>query len=65
MIGVVASSEEAGAAAEFFELFKTPWEKAIPGRKYRALLTATEPTEHFDAELLRQPVASGCDSSGR
>ena len=52
MIGVVASIDEAGAAAEFFELFKTPWEIAIPGRKYRALLAATEPTEHFDADVV-------------
>ena len=34
MIGVVARPEEAEAAAEFFELFKTPWETAVPGRKY-------------------------------
>jgi len=62
MIGVVASIDEAGAAAEFFELFKTPWETAVPGRKYRVLLTATELTDHFDADVVlaygsqRQPI---------
>ena len=30
MIGVVAKAEHLEAAAEFFELFKTPWELAIP-----------------------------------
>ncbi|HWL75034.1 MAG TPA: hypothetical protein VNQ74_14285, partial [Burkholderiaceae bacterium] len=51
-IGVVASLEEAEAAAEFFELFKTPWETAVPGRKYRVLLMATEATDQFDADVL-------------
>ena len=39
MIGVVAHAEDLDAAAEFFELFKTPWELAIPGRQYRVLLS--------------------------
>jgi hypothetical protein len=52
MIGVVSSLEDAEAAAEFFELFKTPWEMAIPGRKYRVLLTTIEPSPHFEAEVV-------------
>ena len=52
MIGVVARPDEAEAAAEFFELFKTPWEAAVPGRKYRVLLTAAELTDHFDADVV-------------
>ena len=42
MIGVVAKAEHLEAAAEFFELFKTPWEVAVPGRKYRVLLSTDD-----------------------
>ena len=52
MIGVVARAEEAEAAAEFFELFKTPWERALPGRRYSVLLTTTGLTEGFEADVL-------------
>ncbi|HTV00767.1 MAG TPA: hypothetical protein VMF13_09530 [Luteitalea sp.] len=38
MIGLVASGDELGIAAEFFELFKTPWELARQGKPYRALI---------------------------
>jgi hypothetical protein len=52
MIGVVAKAEHLEAAAEFFELFKTPWEAAVPGRKYRVLLTTDDWAEEFDADLV-------------
>src|SRR5687767_15840980 len=52
MIGVVATLEEAEAVAEFFELFKTPWEAAVPGRKYGVLLSATESAEPFEADVI-------------
>lgn len=52
MIGVVAKAEHLESAAEFFELFKTPWEPAIPGRKYRVLVSTDDAAEDFDAELL-------------
>ncbi len=51
MIGVAASSTDMQIAEEFFELFKTPWERAVPARKY-AVVLSTEGTVHdFDAEL--------------
>ena len=40
VIGVVADRSHREAVQEFFELFKTPWEHAVPGQKYRAILTA-------------------------
>ena len=30
MIGVSGSREDLAIAEEFFELFKTPWERAVP-----------------------------------
>src|SRR5690349_936790 len=39
MIGVVAHPEERDIVEEFFELFKTPWEFARPGRVYRVILS--------------------------
>lgn len=39
MIGVVASPADLDVAAEFFELFKTPWEPAVQGRRYRLVLS--------------------------
>lgn len=38
MIGVVCSEQQIGAVREFFQLFKTPWELAAPGRSYDALI---------------------------
>jgi hypothetical protein len=52
MIGVVAKAEHLDVAAEFFELFKTPWEVAVPGRKYRVLLSTDHAAQEFDADLL-------------
>lgn len=47
MIGVVASTADLSFAEEFFELFKTPWERAVEGRRYRVALTcgADEPVD--------------------
>ena len=52
MIGVTGSPADLETAAEFFELFKTPWEQAVPSRKYSAVVSVDGCTEHFDAELL-------------
>ena len=52
MIGVVAKAEHLEAAAEFFELFKTPWEVAVPGRKYRVLLSTDDAADEYDADLV-------------
>jgi hypothetical protein len=40
MIGVLANSSQEAAVREFFELFKTPWEFYVPGRKYDVILCA-------------------------
>src|SRR4051812_18073577 len=42
MIGVVAGIEDLETAQEFFELFKTPWERAVPGRRYDVIVTSEE-----------------------
>jgi hypothetical protein len=39
MIGVLASAADRPFVDEFFELFKTPWEVAVPGRRYAVLLS--------------------------
>jgi hypothetical protein len=51
MIGLAAGPDDLEVAAEFFELFKTPWEPAVPGRKYSAVLSTGEGIESLDAEL--------------
>lgn len=38
MIGVLARPADLEAVHEFFELFKTPWEPAVAGVRYRVLL---------------------------
>lgn len=40
MIGVRAADNDAVVVAEFFELFKTPWEFCRPGRSYEVVLQA-------------------------
>jgi hypothetical protein len=52
MIGVVASEAERHAVAEFFELFKTPWEFHRPGAHYDVLLCSNSPVPDNDARLL-------------
>jgi len=52
MIGVVASEAERHAVAEFFELFKTPWEFHRPGAHYDVLLCSNSPVPENDARLL-------------
>ena len=39
MIGVIASGQEKESVAEFFQLFKTPWEFYRSGRDYAVLIT--------------------------
>ena len=38
MIGVLCSESEVVVVAEFFELFKTPWEIYNPGKRYEVLI---------------------------
>ena len=52
MIGVAASAEDLWAATEFFELFKTPWEIALPNKKYAVILSADGSIEGLQAETV-------------
>jgi len=51
MIGLVASLADMDVAGEFFELFKTPWERAVPGKKYRVILTTDGFIGDLDCEV--------------
>lgn len=42
MIGVVASEHERPWITELFELFKTPWEPFVQGRRYDAVLSTAD-----------------------
>jgi hypothetical protein len=49
MLGVAVSEDELEWVREFFELFKTAWEPAIPGRRYDALLRTHDSGPAFAA----------------
>ena len=51
MIGVATSGTDRAAVEEFFELFKTPWEPAVAGRKYRVVLSTAANIEKLQADL--------------
>jgi hypothetical protein len=52
MIGVAAPAEDMDVAREFFELFKTPWEPAVPGRRYPVVLSTIGNPGTLDPDLL-------------
>jgi hypothetical protein len=52
MIGIVASESEHAAVAEFFELFKTPWEFHRPGVDYDVLICSNSLVPENSARLL-------------
>src|SRR5713101_943251 len=52
MIGVVANEAEHPAVAEFFELFKTPWEFHRPGAHYDVLVCSNSLVPENSARLL-------------
>jgi len=52
MIGVVAPGSQRSVVAEFFELFKTPWEWVQPGRSYDVMLCATDELPPNPAQLV-------------
>jgi hypothetical protein len=52
MIGIVASESEHAAVAEFFELFKTPWEFHRPDVDYDVLICSNSPVPENNARLL-------------
>ena len=51
MIGVAADAIDADAVREFFELFKTPWEWAQPGRTYDVVVSTSGDVGMFDSNL--------------
>lgn len=59
MIGVLTAAHELDAAVEFFELFKTPWELAVPGQDYTALVSSVDTdTRRYRADVV---IAYGSD----
>jgi hypothetical protein len=51
MIGVLCPADEAAAAEEFFQLFKTPWEFHEKGRSYDVVITTVSSVPECDARL--------------
>ena len=51
MIGVAANESDLPWITEFFELFKTPWEQALPGKRYRVVLSTGPASDVADADL--------------
>jgi hypothetical protein len=69
-IGVAASDTDLETAEEFFELFKTPWEPAVPGRRYGAILSGDgHSVDGLNAAVLLQygcsPHLDGDETPGR
>jgi hypothetical protein len=52
MIGVLCSADEVATAAEFFQLFKTPWEPFVAGRDYDVVIATVPSVPETDAALL-------------
>lgn len=52
MIGVAARPDQTGVVAEFFELFKTPWEFYRPGRVYDVVIVTADEIPQVNAKLL-------------
>lgn len=52
MIGVISKVEQSEFLEEFFELFKTPWEAYVPGRKYDVVISTTDEVPHEESKLV-------------
>ena len=52
MIGVLARDEDCNVVAEFFQLFKTPWEFYRVGASYDVVLCSGTPVENASAPLI-------------
>ena len=61
MIGVIATEAEHPVVAEFFELFKTPWEFYRAGAKYDILICSHNTVPDNDAKLLLLFDAQECE----
>ena len=51
MIGLVVNPIDLEVAEEFFERFTTPWEQAVPGRKYRIVLSTDRNIDGLDGDV--------------
>ena len=60
MIGVAVTANELDTVREFFELFKTPWEPAVAGRTYPAVVSTVGQPAGIQTALL---VAYGSTES--
>jgi hypothetical protein len=67
VIGVRADVHDLEIAREFFELFKTPWEPAVAGRRYNAVLSNEGSADGVDAgvHLAYGVAAQTCDRQAR
>ncbi len=61
MIGVISLHQEREIVAEFFQLFKTPWQFYKPGRRYNVLIINSSISLELDADLIL--YYSGCSAS--
>jgi len=52
LIGVITKSGQEGVVAEFFQLFKTPWEWYRPGRMYDVVLSTSDEVPEVNPRLL-------------
>jgi hypothetical protein len=52
LIGIVARADQSDVVAEFFELFKTPWEFYRPGKAYEVVIATTSDIPQVSAKLL-------------
>lgn len=51
MIGVAVQASERDIVAEFFELFKTPWEFCRPGERYDVVLCTSDDLDNNTSQL--------------
>ena len=59
MIGVVANRNDQWAVEEFFELFKTPWEWAVKGRRYSVVLSTAGFADELETQLVLAYASTG------
>jgi hypothetical protein len=52
MIGILTEPAYHDVVGEFFELFKTPWEPAVKGRRYRVVLATNDDVDQVNADVL-------------
>ena len=52
MIAVAASDRDVAIATEFFQLFKTPWQRAASNRRYRVALVSDGSEDDLDADVV-------------